>query len=120
MAVRRGYSKLVHFYLKKRKQSEKLEEEANFDVGHFNRMKNWENMIEPDEQKNDGGMNAVFIAIKEKNLEMLKILRHYGADFSMSVTVGKGQTFLPILLACKTGKVEIVQFILDNANNEKD
>lgn len=53
-------------------------------------MKQWESVIEPDEQKNDGGMNSVFIAIKEKNLDMLKILRHYGADFSMSVTVGKG------------------------------
>lgn len=53
-------------------------------------------------------MNAVFIAIKEKNLEMLKILRHYGADFDMSVTVGKGQTYFPILLAAKTGRLDIV------------
>lgn len=60
------------------------------DNGTFNKMKQWESVIEPDEQKNDGGMNSVFIAIKEKNLDMLKILRHYGADFSMSVTVGKG------------------------------
>jgi len=50
----------------------------------------WEEKIEADEQKNDNGLNSVSIAIKEKNLDMLKVLRHYGADFDMTVTVGKG------------------------------
>lgn len=106
VAVRRGYTKLVHFFLKKLKESEK--EKMNIEVLQFKKLKLWEEKIEADEQKNDGGLNSVAIAIKEKNLDMLKILRHYGADFDMTVTVGKGQSFLPFLLACKSGSVEIV------------
>lgn len=60
----------------------------------------------------DNGLSAVFIAIKMKNMNILKVLRRYGADFDMSCTVGKGQTFKPMLLACKTGNIDIVNFVM--------
>lgn len=95
VAVRRGHLKLAEFFLKKLQESEKDKQLKKLGgenpLKEWKRLRDWESAIDIDEQKNDGGMNALFIAIKEKNLDMLKLLRKYGADFSMSVTVGKGQ-----------------------------
>lgn len=79
MAVRRGHTKLVEFFLKKIKESDK---EKIKDSSSYIARRKWEEKIDVDEQKNDDGMTAVFIAIKEKNLPILKILRKYGADFN--------------------------------------
>lgn len=83
VAVRRGHADLVEFFLDKLKESDKdkfaamSQERLQF----YNNSRRWEQAIDVDEQKKDDGVTAVFIAVKQKNLPILKILRKYGADF---------------------------------------
>ncbi len=57
-------------------------------------------------------MSSVFIAIKGDQLEMLKLLRKYGADLEREATVGKGETIKPILMACKCASKPVVEYVL--------
>jgi len=88
-------------------------------IAEWNTLKRWESAIYVDDQKNNDGIAPLHLAIKGKNLPIIKILRKYGADFTLPVTLTKGQVFRPILLACKIGDLEIVSFVLECLNDEK-
>ena len=85
VAVRRNFPHIVEFFLKKLTENDK--EKFGYDhenrVIEWNKIRKWEQNIDVDEQKNEQGIAAIHLAIKENNLPILKILYKYGADFGL-------------------------------------
>jgi len=52
-------------------------------VYKYNKHREWESHVHVDEQKANNGVNPAFIAIKQGNLPMLKLLCTYGADMNI-------------------------------------
>jgi len=95
VAVRRNYPNIVEYFLNKLKDSDRYAfigaSENNMNkVVEWNTMKRWEAVIHVDDQKNNDGIAPLHLAIKGKNLPIIKILRKYGADFTLPVTLTKG------------------------------
>ena len=73
----------------------------------------WERRIKIDERMGEIGISSVHIAVAKGNIPMLKLLSSLGADFRLLGQVAAGEAMQPIHLACKLGKVEVYNYILE-------
>ena len=89
-------------------------------LGKFTRMEMLKSLLENDDIniKDDNGRAALMIAVKNNDLEMVKLLDEFGVD--LNATDDDGKTAL--MIAVEKNNQEMVQFLMDlGANiNEKD
>jgi len=71
------------------KKESKLINKMNTDI-------RWEKNIEVDEQRTNQGISTVFFAIRSGKLEMMKLLRDYGANFNLECMSETKQKMRPI------------------------
>lgn len=65
-----------------------------------------------DEQRTDEGFSGVFFAIRSGNLQVLEVLRRYGADFNLECMSESKQRMRPIQYAVYRGSFQVYKFIL--------
>ena len=80
----------------------------------------FESHIDVDEQRNDEGISPVFFGIRAGNLNCLKILRKYGANFNMECMSESKQMMRPIQYAVYRGKYQIYKFIIECVGEEAE
>jgi ankyrin repeat protein len=76
--------------------------------------------VHVDERKLESGITSVFIAITTGNIEMLDVLRKYGADFRIQAQVAGGEFMQPIHLACKLGNMKVIEYLLEKDDNPNE
>lgn len=115
VAVKKGHMHVIDFFLTRtdmRKAKEAMTRDKTLlrkqtvnvdpllggqDGGRLiNKAVAWEKQVDIDEQKGEGGVTAVFLAIRFDNLPVLQQLRRYGADFNIECKVGDNQRMRPI------------------------
>ena len=52
-------------------------------IRQTNQARLWEELVSVDEQRNNEGISGVFFAIRTGNLNCLRLLRKYGANFNL-------------------------------------
>ena len=73
----------------------------------------WEDQVDVDEQRVNGGISGVFFAIRSGNKNCLEILRRFGANFDQECMSESNQLMKPVQYAVYRGNFEIYKFILD-------
>ena len=73
----------------------------------------WEDQVDVDEQRVNGGISGVFFAIRSGNKGCLEILRRFGANFDQECMSESNQLMKPVQYAVYRGNFEIYKFILD-------